>query len=68
MIVKGTIEIDSNNKSVTIKLENGSYCLDHFTHGVKRFLDEEIDCLKRQERKELHEQIMKLCGLDKIID
>jgi hypothetical protein len=42
MTIKGMIEIDVEQKTVTIRLENGSYCLKHYTHGIKRFLDEEI--------------------------
>ena len=44
-IIKGTVEINVERKTVTLHLENGSYCIDHYTHGIKRFLDDEIDCL-----------------------
>lgn len=51
MIVNGTISIDTDKKTVTIKLDNGSYCIDHYPNGIKRFLDEEFECLIKQENK-----------------
>lgn len=45
MKLKGQIEIDSDKNTVTVRLDNGSYCLDYYTHGMKRFLDEEIELL-----------------------
>ena len=40
--IKGQIEINLKRKTVSINLKNGSCCSDCYTHGVKRFLDEEI--------------------------
>lgn len=40
--VKGSIEIDVEKKTVSIRLTNGSYCLNNYTNGIKRFLDDEI--------------------------
>jgi hypothetical protein len=46
MKLSGTIQIDSERKTVSITFSNGSYCLDHYTHGIMRFLDEEMECLQ----------------------
>jgi hypothetical protein len=62
MKVSGTIQIDSRRQTVTIKLANGSYCVDYFSNGVKSFIDEEMECLKHQERDELHTQVLRLIG------
>lgn len=43
MEIKGTITIDMEKKTVTLRLENGSCIIDHYTNGIKRFLDEEIE-------------------------
>jgi hypothetical protein len=46
--MKGTIEINPEKGTVTIRLENGSYCVDHYPIGIKHFIEEEIECLKKQ--------------------
>ena len=51
MKVKGTIEIDPVTKTITVKLENGSYCNDHYPIGIQRFLEVEIECLQEQTDK-----------------
>lgn len=43
--MKGTIELDTVKKTITIWLENGSYCIDHYPNGIKRFLEEEFECI-----------------------
>lgn len=71
MKVNGQIEIDSTKKTVTVHLENGSFCLYYYTHGLKRFLDDEIECLNEQESKEnskrrdqLHYDVLNLIGME----
>lgn len=41
--IKGTIEIDVERRTVTIRLENGAYCVDIYPHGADRFLADEIN-------------------------
>jgi hypothetical protein len=53
--VKGTIEIDIERKTLSIRLDNGSYCLDHYTIGIKRFLEEEIQFVSEDTRKKRKE-------------
>lgn len=48
MIMNGSIEIDSERGTVTIHLDNGSYCINHYTNGIKRFLDDEIQLLQKE--------------------
>lgn len=43
MKLKGTIEVDVERRTVTVELENGSYCIDHYPNGVERFLADEIN-------------------------
>jgi hypothetical protein len=45
--VKGEIEIDFERKTVSIQLDNDSWCTDLYTHGLKRFLDEEIEFVRK---------------------
>lgn len=53
MRVWGTISLDTNRGTVSINLKNGSYCVDHYTHGMKKFLDEEMQRLKEEEKNTL---------------
>jgi hypothetical protein len=48
--IKGTIEIDPNRNTISIRLENGHYCFDHFPNGIKTFLEDEIETLIKQEK------------------
>ena len=50
-VVSGKIEIDAVKGTVTIHLENGSYCLDHYPNGVKSFVETEIECLREAKVK-----------------
>lgn len=45
--VTGTITIKADG-TVTLKLENGSFCTDHYPKGVKTFLEVEIEKLANQ--------------------
>jgi hypothetical protein len=46
MTIKGEIEINVEKGTVSVRMENGSFCLDYYTHGLKRFLDDEIEIQK----------------------
>lgn len=50
MTVNGKIKIDVERKTITLQLDNGSYCFDLYTNGLKRFLDEEIEFLGRDSK------------------
>jgi hypothetical protein len=64
---KGMIIVKSDG-TVTIKMDSGAYCLDHFTNGVKRFLDTEIEILQRKERYVEHGEALELnITLDEIL-
>lgn len=39
---KGTIEIDYNAGTISIQLNNGSFCESHYPQGVMHFLADEI--------------------------
>lgn len=55
-MIRGSIVIDPDKKTVTIELNTGSYCRDHYTQGVKRFLDEEIEYFLLDKQKEVNKQ------------
>ena len=65
-MIKGTIEIYPNSGVITIRLENGSYALRQYPLGAKRFLEDEIEELKRPKRQlsPVDDQIMKMLGMD----
>jgi hypothetical protein len=46
--IKGTILIDPDKKTISIKLDNGSWCHELFSNGLKRFVDEEIELLSKK--------------------
>lgn len=56
MIINGNISIDVEKNTVTIRLDNGSYCRSQFTSGAKHFLDDEIK-YRSLERKEFIEDV-----------
>lgn len=47
MKLKGTIEIDAERGTISLKFDNGSFCSDHYPNGIKHFLEDEIECVKK---------------------
>lgn len=43
MKINGTIEINVDARTITIKLENGAYCIEFNSKGAAGFLTDEID-------------------------
>lgn len=65
MKINGQIEIDVVEGTVTIRLENGSYCLKHYPNGIKSFLETEIEVLREQKVKDTLERANNIVGFPK---
>lgn len=51
MIINGNITIDVEKNTVSIRLDNGAFCLKQFTIGAKHFLDDEIEYRRLQAQR-----------------
>ncbi|MGG1571578.1 hypothetical protein [Fictibacillus sp. NRS-1165] len=52
MVIEGKIQIDPESKTVSIQLENGSHCLQHYPQGVFNFLTDEIEFINKNFSKQ----------------
>lgn len=50
--VKGTISINPENGTVSIRLDNGHFAKNHFPNGIKSWLEVELDVIKKEQQAE----------------
>lgn len=50
--VKGTISINPENGTISIRLDNGHYASNHFPNGIKTWLEVELDVIKEAQDTE----------------
>jgi hypothetical protein len=48
MKITGKITIDVERRTISLGLDNGSWCTDLYTNGIKHFLDDLLDFYERR--------------------